>query len=106
MKGLCRRAKAGSSREMVDFLFLLDLSGDERSHENGDDDSEDDDFLLLLLLPPELLMGLVGVDISVVGDDDDVVMVVSMLPEPEGDGLENFHLLKLMVMTSLARSPR
>ncbi|TGJ81087.1 hypothetical protein E0Z10_g7686 [Xylaria hypoxylon] len=99
VKGLCSRAKAGSSREIVDLL--LDRCGD-RNHENGDGEDEDedeDDVLLLLLLLPLLLVlsPLVGVDDRVVEDDD---IVVSLFPELAVDcfRLGNLNLPRLMLM--------
>lgn len=111
MKGLCRRAKAGSSREMMDRRPLA--RGDDRNHEKGDEDDVDereDDVLPLLLLLPllplplplALLLLLLGLTASaevlvVVGDDD--VGVVSLFLDPADDRfqLPSFHLLVLMV---------
>lgn len=113
MKGLCRRAKAGSSREMMDFLF--DDRRALRNHEKAEVEvvEEEDDGLvrrLLVLFPLlPLLSLLVGVDVLVVeedDDDDDDEVVVSLFPELAVDCLRllNFHLPRLMMTILVFRS--
>lgn len=98
MKGLCSLAKAGSSREMMDFLFDR---FEDRNHDNRDEEEDDDDVLLflVLLLPLPLLRLLAGDDVLVVVEEDDDDEI-SLFPELAVDRSRprKLHLPRLIMV--------